>query len=156
MNIRTQLARLVIALVAIATLSACGAIGGAAPVTLAEIPAYTGAKELQPGESTIADTLVKNMQQSQAAGANIEQKGFDLPSDAQWAQVNGFYEEKLKAGGWGINSTINSVMAQANAGNDMVQMGNWQRGKQNLTIIMVTDPIDTTKKQLIFSLATNP
>ena len=129
------------------------ACGGGAPATLADIPAYSGANELKPGESTIADTLVQNMQQSQAMGAKIEQKGYNLPKDAQWEKVNSFYEEKLKASGWATNSTINSVMAQANAGNDMVKVANWQKGKQNLSIIMVTDPINPDTKQLILSLA---
>jgi hypothetical protein len=156
MNNRTQFARLALIVLALFVFAACGGVPGTAAATLADIPAYTGATELKPGESTIADTLVQNMQQTQAAGANIEQKGFNLPSDTQWAAVNSFYEEKLKAAGWGVNSTVNNIMAQANANNDMAQMANWQRGKQNLTIIMITDPTNTASKQLVMSLATNP
>ena len=154
MTRRPHVSLITLAGLALLLLVACGGGGGGAPATLADIPAYTGATELKPGESTIADTLVKNMQQSQAAGANIEQKGFNLPKDAQWSPINSFYEEKLKASGWSVNTTVNSIMAQANAGNDMVKMANWQKGKQNLSIIMVIDPTNQDKKQLIMSLAT--
>ncbi len=152
MKRQSQLALIVLSVLTMIIMTACA--GGGAPAKLADIPAFTGATELKPGESTIADTLVKNMQQNQALGANIEQKGFSLPKDSEWTQINGFYEEKLKASGWSTNATINNVMAQASTGNDMVKMANWQKGKQNLSIIMVTDPINPDTKQLIMSLAT--
>lgn len=152
MNRRSHVSMILLMAVGLLMLAACA--GGGAPAKLADIPAFTGAAELKPGESTIADTLVKNMQQNQAMGANIEQKGYNLPKDSQWSQIDSFYNEKLKASGWSTNDMINKVMAQANAGNDMVKVANWQKGKQNLSIIMVTDPTNPDTKQLILSLAT--
>ena len=137
-------------------LAACG---GSPPATLADIPAYPGATELKPGESNIADTLANNNQADAAlraqlgTGGKTEQKGFSLPSDAKWDQIKSFYDEKLKAGGWGTNSLVSGIMEQANQGNDLFQTANWQKDKQNVTIVMVTSPTNTAQKQLIVSLS---
>jgi hypothetical protein len=44
-------------------------------------------------------------------------------------------------------------MEQANQGNDLFQTANWQKDKQNVTIVMVTSPTNTAQKQLIVSLS---
>ena len=155
MNLRTPLALLVVVL-SLVTLVGCG---GGAPATLGIIPTFTGATELKPGESAIADTLVKNMEQNQAitgqlgVNAKIEQKAFNLPKDATWDDVKKFYEEKLNGSGWSSNSMMNNVMAQANAGNDQFQLANWQKGKQNLSVIMMADPTGDGTKLLMMSLS---
>jgi hypothetical protein len=156
MSTRTKLFAAILTICAL-LLAACG---GSPPATLADIPAYPGAAELKPGESNIADTLANNNQADAAlraqlgTGGKTEQKGFSLPSDAKWDQVKSFYDEKLKAGGWGTNSLVSGIMEQANQGNDLFQTANWQKDKQNVTIVMVTSPTDTTQKQLVVSLST--
>jgi hypothetical protein len=157
MTIRT---RLFAALLAILTLVALTSCGGSPAATLADIPAYPGASDLKPGESTIGDTLAKNNQMDAAlrgqlgTGGKTDQKGFSLPKDAKWDQVKGFYDEKLKAAGWSTNSLVSGIMEQANQGNDLFQTANWQKGKQNVTIVMLTAPVDNSQKQLIVSLST--
>jgi hypothetical protein len=154
MNIRIRLIALVT--LALLAVTACSQ----APATLTAIPAFPGATELKPGESTIGDTLANNNQmdaqlrQQVGVGGKTEQKGYRLPSDASWDKVKGFYDEKLKADGWGTNSMVSGIMEQANQGNDLFQTANWQKGNQNVTVVMVTSPTDATQKELIVSLST--
>jgi hypothetical protein len=126
-------------------LSACG--GSAAPVTLNDIPVYSGAKEFKPGESAIGDTLSKNMQQNAAltkaigTGGKLEQKGFSLPQDGTWDAVSKFYDDKLKSTGWNTDSTTASILATVNQQNDAFQTVVYLRGNQSLSVIRMTDPI---------------
>lgn len=148
---------LLCSLVALFALAACGA----APAKLSDIPAYPGATALQPGESTLADTLAQNNAADTAlrgqlgVGGSVEQQGYRLPSDAKWDAVKAFYDERLKAAGWGTNSMVSGIMDQANQGNNVFQTSNWQKGQQNVTVIMLTSPTDESVKELIISLASN-
>lgn len=157
---------------ALMVLSACGS---AKPVTMADMPTYPGATELKPGESTLASTLANNVTQNDqlkqamgGAGTKIDQKGFKLPSDATWAGVSKFYEDKLKTmgfaaglGGTGgiagglVGNLTDKMMQQVNQGNDLFQTAMFSKDKQVFTVIMIADPIDKTKKELITSLNTN-
>ena len=152
------------------SLLACSSIlpfGGSA-ATLSDVPVYPGATELVEGESNIADTLAKNVEQNEAMkqamsgmGSTIDQKGFQLPAEATWEEVKAFYGKELEAAGWssGLGGIaggfvdVNAVMEAANQGNDLFQTTLWSKDKQTLTAVMVTDPTDTTQKQLIFSLS---
>jgi len=49
---------------------------------------------------------------------------------------------------------VNAIMETANQGNELFQTAIWSKDKQTLTLVMVTDPTDQTKKQLLFSLST--
>ena len=132
-----------------------------------DLPKFPGATELKAGESTIGNTLAQNMKQDAAmrqamgAGGKIEQTGFKLPGDTTWEQVKSFYDKELKAGGWesGLGSVaggfvdINAVMGAANQGNDLFQTAIWSKGKQTLTLAMVTSPIDRKQRELILSLS---
>lgn len=142
---------------------------GSSAVAINDLPAYPNATELKAGESNIGDTLAQNAQQDaalrQALGGlkgKVEQKGFQLPADTTWEQVKSFYEKELKGSGWssglgGVANSlvdVNAVMESANQGNDLFQTALWSKNKQNLTIVMMTDPTDQTKKHLILSLST--
>lgn len=156
-------------------LLACNSIlpfgfGGGSAATTGDLPVYPGAIELKEGESVIGDTLAQNMEQDaamrEAMGAlgsgNIQQKGFQLPAEATWEQVKGFYEKELTAAGWqsglggiaGNMVDVNAMMEAANQDNELFQTAIWSKGKQTLTTVMITDPSDTTKKELILSLST--
>jgi hypothetical protein len=156
MSIRRRFFAVLLTLAALGILAGCG---GNPPATLTDIPAYPGATALQPGESNIADTLANNNQTDAAlraqlgTGGKTEQKGFDLPKDANWDQVKSFYDEKLKASGWGTNNLVSGIMEQANQGNELFHTANWQRNSQNVTIILVTSPTNAAGKQLIVSLS---
>ncbi len=153
--------RACLALVAGAFLVACG---GAAK--LADLPVYTNATELKAGESTIGDTLNKNMAQDKAmreavgVGGKTEQRGFKLPADATWDQVKAFYTEKLKADGWsegmgGIGGNlVNNVMSEVNKSNDMVQTALFSKGNQTLTVLRAVNPTNASEVELILSLST--
>lgn len=138
-------------------LTACG---GASPVTINDVPAYPGATEFKPGDSRLGATLAQNSQQitalSQAAGAGgkTDQKGFALPKDATWDAVKKFYDEKLKAGGWGEPGGVaGNVLAQVNATNDTFQTATYTRGNQSLVVVRMVEPI-SKEIWLIFSLNT--
>ena len=156
MTIRTKLTAAAVLILALVALAACG---GSPPATLGDIPSYPGAVELKPGESKLADTLAKNNQADAAirgqlgTGGKTDQKGYSLPKDAKWDQIKGFYEDKLKAGGWSTNSLVSGIMDQANQGNSLFQTANWQRDKQNVTIVMVTSPTEPDVKELVVSLS---
>jgi hypothetical protein len=156
----------------ILALLACNSIlpFGKSAVGINELPVYPGAVELKEGESNIADTLAQNEQQNAAlnqalgslGGGELEQKGFQLPSEATWEQVNGYYEKELTAAGWsngvgGLANSfvdVNAILQTANEGNELFKTAIWSKGDQTLTVIMVTDPVDQTQKQLLFSLST--
>ncbi|MCA9982070.1 MAG: hypothetical protein KDD89_14600 [Anaerolineales bacterium] len=146
------------------SLSACG--GG--NVTVADLPTYPDAVRLQAGEDPIADTLAQNMAQNAAMtsgmgglGGSIEQVAFRLPAGTTWDDLNGFLSRELKAAGWSEGmggpggNLASQALASANAGNDMVQTGMWNKGKQILTVYRLTDPNNVDQPYLIVSLNTN-
>jgi hypothetical protein len=151
--------RLRVALGMLAAALLIAACGGGQAATLGDIPAYPGAVELQAGASTIADTLASNnqadaaMRQQLGVGGSTEQKGYSLPRDTSWEQVKGYYDEQLKAAGWGTNSMVSGIMEQANQGNELFRTANWQKGGQNVTVVMLTSPTDAAQKELVISLS---
>ncbi|MBI5030664.1 MAG: hypothetical protein HZB51_09060 [Chloroflexi bacterium] len=139
-------------------LTACG--GGGSPVTINDVPVYTGATEFKAGDSRLGATLAQNSQQitalSQAAGAGgkTDQKGFALPKDATWDAVKKFYDDKLKSGGWSEPGGVaGNVLAQVNASNDAFQTATYTRGNQSLIVMRITEPV-SKEIWLIFSLTT--
>lgn len=140
---------------------------GSPAATLADIPAYTGATELVPGEDPIADTMVQNMQQDAqirsqvGVGGSIEQKAYRLPTTATWDDVKSFYASTLEGDDWesGLGgpggNLASDIMESANAANDMFQTAIWSRGKQNLTIIRTANPTNAEDVFLMLSLANN-
>lgn len=118
------------------------------PITLADVPTFAGATELKPGENPIADTLVQNNQQAAAMGTDIDQKSFTLPADASWDSIKAFYAKELEGAGWKAQAIPGA------AANPMVSMSIWLRGTQSLTVMMLTEPINSDKF-LLYSLATN-
>jgi hypothetical protein len=146
-------------------LTACG--GTPAPVSIADLPTYAGAAELQPGNSPIATTLQNNEQQAKAMGQKIEQKAFSLPKDATWDKLIAFYGEQLKAKGWkegaaagGLGSSmandmVKNALSQANAANDLFKTAIFTRGKQTLTVMRLAGAAAKDDVQVLLSLNTN-
>jgi hypothetical protein len=142
--------------------------GCSSAATVNDIPVFPGATELKEGESNIADTLSKNMEQDAAlrqalsTGGKTEQKGLQQPAETTWDQVKAFYDKELPANGWasGLGGIaggfvdVNAVLDTANQGNELFKTAIWSKDKQNLTVVMVTDPTDQTQKNLLFSLST--
>lgn len=157
--------RLLVMLLGLALALALGGCG-AAPATIADLPAYPGAVELKPGESAVGDVLAQNMQQDAAiresagVGGSTEQRGYSLPAEATWDDVKGFYSEQLKASGWeeGMGGPggdlAGQIMAQANQGNDLFQTAMYSKGKQVLSVIRVASPVDPAVVELVLSLST--
>jgi hypothetical protein len=156
-----RLFALITTLISALLVGACGS----KPVTIADLPVYTGATELKPGESNLADTLQQNGQQDAAirqtagTGGSTVQKGFNLPAETTWDQVKSFYNDKLKQNGWneglgGIGGNIaNQAMSQVNQDNELFQMTIYSKDKQTLTVMRIADPTDKAKVQLILSLS---
>ena len=82
----------------------------------------------------------------------VMQRDVQPKIEASEADVKAEYE-KLKASGWGTNNLVSGIMEQANQGNELFRTANWQKNTQNVTIVMVTSPVDTATKQLIVSLS---
>ena len=143
MQLRNRFFAVVMALLFVVALAACG---GGAPATLNDIPAYPNATALKPGENPMADTLAKNIQQAGAMGQKLDQKIFTLPDDASWDKIKGFYSDKLTSTGW--SSTSLPI-----PDNDMFKMTVWTKGTQSLTVGQLTEPI-SKDNFLLFSLAT--
>jgi hypothetical protein len=143
-----------------------GGCGGSPPVTLAELPVYPGAVELEPGETRVGDTLASNVQMDAAirsavgVGGSTDQKGYRLPRDARWAQVQSFYADTLKAAGWELGGggpaggVVASVLGAVSQQNELFKTAVWSRGKQSVTVLMVTPPGTRQPPELILSLAT--
>jgi hypothetical protein len=143
-------------------LAACA--GG---VKVGDLPVYPGAVELKAGESRIGDTLVNNMKQDAAlrqaigAGGKTEQRGFRLPAGVSWEKVKAFYAGELKTRGWesGLGGIaggfvdVNAMMGAVSKDNDLFQTNVWTKGKQTLSVVMVTSPTDASQKELILSLS---
>jgi hypothetical protein len=124
------------------TLAACG---GGQPATLADIPVYPNAQQLEPGKNPMADTLAKNVQQAAALGGKIDQRMYTLPKDANWQQIKGFYSDKLGASGW---SNVNLPIPD----NEVMKLAIWKKGGQSLTVGDLTEPT-SGDSFLLFSLA---
>jgi hypothetical protein len=144
-------------------LAACGS----KTATIEEIPAFTGATALVPGEDPVADTLVQNMEQDAqlrtqvGVGGSIEQKAYRLPADASWDAVKSFYADALEGDGWesGLGGPggdlASGIMDSVNTGNEFFQTAIWSRGDQTITIIRNVDPTNAENVMLMMSLATN-
>jgi hypothetical protein len=165
MKARISIFSLIVLGVMTLLLAACGSQS----VSVAQLPVYPDAVQLQPGDSTIADTLENNMAQDEAirqamgslGGGKTEQTGFQLPADTTWEQVKAFYAKELEANGWssglggvaGMAVDVNAMMDTANQGNDVFQTAIWSKGKQTLSVIMTVMPTDSNEKMLILSLS---
>lgn len=164
MNTLTKIKTLAIAALSVAMMTACG--GGGAAMEIKDLPVYPGATELKPGESRIAETLQKNMEQDAqirnavGSGGKTEQKGFKIPADASWDKVKTFYTDKLKATGWseGIGgpggAIANNVLNQVNAQNSAFQNTIYSKGNQTLAVFRMADPTDKSSVVVIASLST--
>ncbi len=134
------------------------------PVSLGDLPVYTGATEHKTGSGGIGDTLKNNNQMDAAmrnaagVGGKTEQKGFLLPKDATWDGVKAFYDEKLKDAGWksgtagNSGSMVSGMLDVANKNNPTSKTAVWSRGKQTLTVLMLNNPV-SKEKDLILSLS---
>lgn len=145
-----------------ATAALLAACGGRPPpaVGMADVPAFPGAAEMKADNSAIAATLRNNEAQAQATGQKIEQRGFTLPKGATWDKVKSFFTTELGARGWreGVGGALgsdiaNQALAQANAGNEMVQTTIFSRGGQTLSITRLVGATKKDEVALILSLS---
>ncbi|MEN8154571.1 MAG: hypothetical protein ABFR75_11175 [Acidobacteriota bacterium] len=156
--------RLFMSIVVVTGLFLMFACGGSV-ISLADIPVFPGAEELKAGESDLGNTLKNNMEADKkvresmgplAAKGSVEQKGFSLPAKSQWKDIKDFYDKELTSLGWksglgGVAGKFVDVNKAMNAGgNKLAKTIIYSRGKQTLTIVMVTTP----KKHIILSLST--
>lgn len=134
-------------------------------VSLGDLPVFPGAEELTPSNSQLGNTLKNNMETDKkiresmgpmAAKGSVEQKGYALPSKAQWKDVKNFYDKKLTSLGWqsglgGVAGKFVDINQAMNAGgSNSSHTIIYSKGKQTLSIIMIS----TGKRQIILSLST--
>lgn len=141
-------------------LTACGSN----EVTLSEIAIFPGATAVNPGDDSVADTLMKNMEQDAALradlgiGGSVEQIAHKLPSGTSWEEVKDFYDEALAKEGWdsGLGGIAGKFANDAlEAASEGTGTSIWSKDKQTLTLLRLVDPVDQSAPYLIFSLATN-
>ena len=138
---------------------------GGSVVSLADIPVFPGATELKAGESNLGNTLKDNMEADKkvresmgplAGKGSVEQKGFFVPGKTQMKDVKDFFDKELASLGWksglgGIAGKFVDVNKAMNAGgNKLATTIIYSKGKQTLTIILITSP----QKHIILSLST--
>ena len=159
----------IVSLIVLSVISLLLVACGSKSVSVAELPIYPDAVQLEAGDSTIANTLENNMAQDatmrESLGAlgsgSTEQVGFQLPSDTSWDQVKTFYTKELEGSGWssglggvaGMAVDVNAMMDTANQGNDLFQTAIWSKDKQTLTVVYSVDPTNQDEKILILSLS---
>ncbi len=135
-----------------------GRVIGGQPILIAELPAYPGSVELDPGESQVIDPLFKQAQQEPLPfiGLGIEvvknQRTFRIPKETTFADIKSFYADKLQAGGWREDPAMRIFTNQANAANPNLQGAIWVRVDQTLLIALATDPTNGNK-EVMLSLA---
>lgn len=153
----------IVAVIVVCGLTACsiptgGRVIGGAPVAITDLPAYPGSVELEPGESKIADPLLREAQQEPlpfiGLGIEVEkaQRTFRVPKETTFVQLKSFYADKLQATGWREDGAIRFVLDQANLKNEQLQSALFIRVDQTLLIVLITDPANG-EKELQLSLA---
>jgi hypothetical protein len=80
---------------------------GTQPVTVGDLPAYPGATPLEPGQNTVADSVVSAMQQSaEQQSLNAQFRLFSLPAGTTWDDVKNFYTTEMTGRGWKPESAM--------------------------------------------------
>ncbi len=126
MNKRISLT-LVVALLVVSVLSACGG-GTPAAVPFSQLPVYTGATETT--NATLLDSMKTQIDKAKtnSAIANAEGKVYDLPADATWDAVSSFYKDALGKAGWTVAQTGDNLLA-------------FSRGQQAFVINFAPGPV---------------
>ena len=99
-------------------LAACG---GGEPATMASIPTFPTATELQTGQNPMADTLAETMKSAISGNLKSDVKLYELPADATWDQVKSFYSEALGSGDW-------KAATELDTSNEALSTTGWKRG----------------------------
>jgi hypothetical protein len=110
---------LVLALAALLApaLAACGG----SPATMATLPTFPSATELQAGENAVADSVAESLKSSVGGNLSSEVKLFSLPQATTWDEVKAFYGEALQGGDW-------KAAAELDSSSDTISTAGWQRG----------------------------
>lgn len=98
-------------------LAACG---GGAPATMASIPAYPGAAEIQPGENSMVDAVAESMLSAGEGQLSAELRRYGLPAGTTWEQVEAHFASQL-GGGW-------RPAPELGGANEALSTAGWQRG----------------------------
>lgn len=84
-------------MVLLVVLGACAA----QPLTLADMPLFSGAVTLADGEHSLADQVREAMQDSaEGQGLAAEFAAYTLPGATTWADLTSFYKEELTNSDW--------------------------------------------------------
>jgi hypothetical protein len=114
------------------------ACGGSDPVTMADIPVFTDAVQMEAGQSTMADLVADSLQQTAGQeGISTETLIYGVPAGTTWDSIKSFYSGQL-GGDW----TEDSELAESAEG---FQTTGWTRGglasEQALVVALVDDPL---------------
>jgi hypothetical protein len=100
---RARFPRLATAVLVLLLVVACGV----QPILIDDLPIYAGATALQPGQNSLADSLVTTMKQSAGEqGLNAEFRLFSLPAGTTWDDVQQFYSQEMARLKWKAEPTM--------------------------------------------------
>ncbi len=161
MNLNSKLFMCLVVLTGLSLIFGCNESN----ISLADLPVCQGATELKADNSKLANTLQNNMETDKeirqsmgplAVKGSVEQKGFSFPAKSQWKDIELFYNNQLTSMGWriglgGIAGKFVDVNQAINAGgNKLSKTAIYSKGKQTLTIMMLSSP----DKYMLLSLST--
>ena len=140
---RTLLALAMVTLLTLA-LAACGG----QPATVASLPTFPSASELQAGENAVADSVAEALKSSVGGNLSPEIRLFSLPEATTWDEVKGFYGEALGGGDW-------TAAAELDSSTDTISTAGWQRGSlvsEQVLVLGFVPPLLDEGPVLIVSL----
>lgn len=124
---KRALLTLALAALLVPALVACG---GGEPATMASLPAFPEATELQPGENAMADTVAESLKSSVGGNLRSEVKLYSLPAAATWDEVRAFYADALQGGDW-------QASAELDSSTEAINTAGWQRGSLSSEQVLI-------------------
>lgn len=122
-----RLAPLVLLALLLPLLIACG---GGAPATMASIPVYPEATEIQPGENSLVDTVADSMQSAGGSQLSAEMRRYSLPAGTTWDEVSAYFTEQLAGSDWQAAANLAGT-------NEALSTAGWQRGGGAEQVLLV-------------------
>jgi hypothetical protein len=115
---------LMLALLIVSLLAACGGGGAPTPVTYSQLPVFTGATE-SANEQLVGMVEALLLQvRAETTIKSTEGKAYDVPEGTTWDAVKSFYTAALEKAGW-----VQAKMTDANLG--------YARGNQAVNVLYV-------------------
>ena len=115
------------------------ACGGGDSVSFSDVPVYTEAVAIEPGQNEFADLVADLMSDASAAEeATSEVELYTAPEGTTWDDIKAFYDGQLNDTDWESDASLNQS-------NEAVSIAGWTRGsgtnEQALLVGHTIDPL---------------